>query len=167
MNSKPDMNSFIASEHSLKTSSAQVAMRGGMITGLLLFFLLIASTGCSDSPVDGNPNPEPIPAPEVDAPAAPSALTADSRNAQVALNWDAVEGAEAYFVYRGTSPLDALPDSPLSDRVSGTSFTDNGVSNGTTYYYRVTAVAGASAESAPSEEAAVTPFAAPPGTPGD
>ncbi len=137
-----------------------------LTAGVLTLGLLFVAIGCSESPVEGNPNPDPIPEPEFEAPASPSALTAESRTGQVALTWGESEDADGYFVYRATSPIESLPDTPFSERVSGTSFLDNEVSNGVTYYYQVTATApDGETESGPSNEAAATPFAAPPERP--
>ena len=136
--------------------------------GVFLVGMLAMGTGCSESPVQGNPNPDPIPPPEVEAPASPSSLTAESRNGQIGLVWEGAEDADAYLVYRATSPIESLPDQPISDKVESASFTDNGVENGTTYYYRVTAIAesaGGEAESDASNESAATPFASPPERP--
>lgn len=139
-----------------------------LVLGAFLIGMLAVGTGCSESPVQGNPNPDPIPTPEVEAPSPPSSLTAESRNGQIELVWEGPEDADAYLVYRATSPIESLPDQPVSDKVESASFTDNGVANGTTYYYRVTAIAesaGGEAESDASNESAATPFPSPPERP--
>jgi hypothetical protein len=68
-------------------------------------------------------------------------LTATAGNAQVILNWNAYPGASSYNIWRGTSStgpgtgaIDYLPVSPTA-----TSYTDFGLTNGTTYYYEVNA----------------------------
>jgi carboxypeptidase T len=91
-------------------------------------------------------------------PGAPAALTATPGNAQVGLAWTAASGATGYRVHRGTAsggPYTTLPGSP-----AGTSFTDNGLANGTTYFYVVTATNGVG-EGASSNEASATPVAPP------
>ena len=86
-------------------------------------------------------------------PAPPASLTATPGNAQVGLSWPASAGATSYNVYRSTTsggPYGA----PVP--VGATVYTDSTVSNGTTYFYVVTAVNGAG-ESGFSPEASATP----------
>jgi fibronectin type 3 domain-containing protein len=95
-------------------------------------------------------------------PGAPTALAASAGDGQVALSWTApsFDGGAAisgYTVYRGTSPnptsaLTTVPSTP-------TSYVDQSASNGTTYYYKVSA-SNASGEGAKSNEASATPIAA-------
>ena len=95
-------------------------------------------------------NPTPI--------SAPANLTAIPGDAQVTLNWDAVIGATNYNVKRST--IAGGPYETIATTVTGTSYVDTNVTNGTTYYYVVTAV-NADGESANSNEASATPQAAP------
>jgi hypothetical protein len=92
-------------------------------------------------------------------PPAPAGLTAQAIGSDsVQLSWGAVSGAEGYNVYRtlasrdGGEPLGARANGSL---VTGTSFTDIGLSSGTTYYYVVTAVSGG-VQSLSSNEAQTT-----------
>jgi hypothetical protein len=62
------------------------------------------------------------------APLTAPTLTATAGNAQVALSWTTVTGATSYYLYRGST---------LIYNGSGTSFTDTGLTNGTTYSYIV------------------------------
>ena len=89
------------------------------------------------------------------APAAPTGLTATAGNAQVTLGWTASAGATSYNIYRGTA---TGTETLIKTGVTTTSFTDTGLTNGTTYFYKVTAV-NAVGESAKSNEASVTPSA--------
>jgi chitin-binding protein len=90
-------------------------------------------------------------------PPAPSGLMATAGDAQVALSWNASSGATGYNVKRSTS--NGGPYSNVATNVAGTSFTNTGLANGTTYYYVVTAVNG-SGESPVSVQASATPQAA-------
>jgi fibronectin type 3 domain-containing protein len=73
------------------------------------------------------------------------------------LSWTASTstGVTGYYVYRGTTS-GAESSTPLnSTPVSGTAFTDESVTAGTTYYYVVKAVSSGDTESAASTEVSV------------
>ena len=87
-------------------------------------------------------------------PAAPTGLTATAGNASVVLNWTAPSGSGlTYNVKRAT--VSGGPYSTVGGS-SGTSDLDSGLTNGTAYYYVVTAVSSAG-ESGNSNEATATP----------
>lgn len=90
-------------------------------------------------------------------PASPANLTATAGDAQVGLSWDAVSGATSYTVMRATAS--GGPYTAIAAGVTGTSYTDTDVTNGTTYYYVVIAVNG-DGDSEYSNEASATPAAA-------
>ena len=90
-------------------------------------------------------------------PAPPTRLIVTAGNAQVALNWSASSGASSYNIYRSTSS-GGEGSTPYQTGVTITSFTDTNLTNGTTYYYEVTAV-NAGGESARSSEVSATPAA--------
>lgn len=71
-------------------------------------------------------------------PILPPVLTASAGNNQVVLTWSASQGAVSYGVERATASFG--PYSILSGSLTNISYTDNSVSNSTTYYYIVTAV---------------------------
>jgi hypothetical protein len=91
-------------------------------------------------------------------PAAPVGLSATAGSAQVSLAWTAVSGATFYRVHR--AEVSGGPYTTIQSNWTGTSFTDTGLINGTTYYYVVTATNGAG-EGPNSNEASATPVAAP------
>ncbi len=87
-------------------------------------------------------------------PSPPDDLTASGGNDRVTLRWSASSGASSYDVYRsGTS---ATGYALLAGGVTGTSYLDTTVHNGTTYYYVVTAV-DAAGQSSYSNQASATP----------
>jgi len=88
------------------------------------------------------------------APPVPSGLTATAGNAQVHLAWNPSAGATSYNVYRSTSP--GTEGTIAYSSPSTNSYTDTGVTNGTTYYYKVSA-ANANGQSVQSSEVSAKP----------
>jgi fibronectin type 3 domain-containing protein len=120
---------------------------------------------------DGYGNGDATPAPTFDnftftvgsgsggsAPLSPTGLTATAGNAQVSLSWTASSGATSYSVYRSTT---SGSETLLTGSVSGTTYSDTSVTNGTAYYYKVTAT-NSSGTSGYSNEASATPSAGSP-----
>jgi len=97
----------------------------------------------------GSPPPPPA------IPAAPTGLAASAGNAQVTLSWTASSGATSYNVKQA-----AVSGGPYTTigTTAGTSFTSTGLTNGTPYYFVVSAV-NSSGESANSSQATATPVA--------
>jgi hypothetical protein len=109
---------------------------------ILAFALLLLFTACGGGSYaggggGGGGNP----------PGTPTGLTATAGNQQVVLGWSASAGATSYHVNRSTAS-----GGPYTQIASPTtvSYTDSGLTNGTTYYYVVAAgnSYGASANSA-------------------
>ena len=99
----------------------------------------------------------PPPPPDLTPPAVPTGLQATAGDRQVALDWaDNADQVANYRVYRNGSPV-ANPTS--------SAYTDTGLTNGTSYTYRVTALDQAGNESAPSNQVSASPQA--PVTPPD
>jgi len=92
-------------------------------------------------------------------PSVPVGLMATAGNAQVSLSWTASNGATLYYVKR--SATSGGPYTQIS-APSATSYTDTGLTNGTTYFYVVSAYNSAG-QSANSSEVSATPTA--PSTP--
>ena len=101
--------------------------------------------------------------PSPTAPSAPQNLQATGGNAQGSLSWSAPgnNGGSSitnYKIYRGTS---SGSEALLTQIGNVTSYTDTGLTNGQTYYYKVTAV-NSIGESPQSNEASAIPSAPPP-----
>jgi fibronectin type 3 domain-containing protein len=93
----------------------------------------------------------PDPAP----PLAPSGLTATAGTGLVTLSWSASTGATSYNVYEGTAS-GAENATPVATGITSTTSTIPGLSNGTTYYFKVAAV-DTFGTSPLSSEASATP----------
>ncbi|HET9462206.1 MAG TPA: fibronectin type III domain-containing protein, partial [Gaiellaceae bacterium] len=103
--------------------------------------------------IDGTPPPP-------GAPSAPSSLSATPGDASVSLSWntpgfDGGSPITGYKVYRGTTPN---PTTVVATLGVQTSYSDSGLTNGQTYYYRVSALNG-NGEGPTSNEASATPVA--------
>lgn len=80
------------------------------------------------------------------------------------LEWDAVSGAEGYKIYRATGGIDNGRVYEMIKETTGTSYTDEGLTRGTSYYYYLTTVKGdlESSHFFTRSHKEVIPFKAPP-----
>jgi len=91
-------------------------------------------------------------------PSAPSGLNTTSGDQQVSLDWNdnSESDLNGYNVYRSTTSGSGYSKINTA-LVSNSDYTDNSVSNGTTYYYVVTAEDNSANESGNSAESSATP----------
>ncbi|MGS0763922.1 fibronectin type III domain-containing protein [Syntrophomonas curvata] len=94
----------------------------------------------------------------------PANLTATAGNGNVVLNWDSVKGATYYKVYKSTT-AGSYSEVDAGVAKTGTSYTVTGLTNGTPYYFVVTATTNFSAESAYSAYTTSTPISTIPAPP--
>ncbi|HXH74804.1 MAG TPA: fibronectin type III domain-containing protein [Bacteriovoracaceae bacterium] len=87
------------------------------------------------------------------ATAAATSLTATTSASQINLSWTGVSGATSYRVYRGTT---SGTHSQIATNINGTTYSDTGPVNGTTYFYVIRAFNGS--ESSNSNEASGAPI---------
>jgi hypothetical protein len=121
--------------------------------GTTYFYVVSASNAVGEGPSSAEVSATPTaPAP----PPAPTNLMATAGNRQVSLGWTASMGATSYTVKRGLSLGGPYTDF-VQANVTGTTFTNTGLVNGTAYFYVVSAsnAGGESAED--SSEATATP----------
>jgi uncharacterized protein (DUF1800 family)/fibronectin type 3 domain-containing protein len=125
----------------------------GLNNGTTYFYKLTAANANGEGARSNEASAKPF-SPEL--PAAPS-ISATPGNAQVGLSWAAVGGATSYNLYRATSS-GGQSSTPTRTGLTGTSYTDPGLTNGTTYFYKLAAV-NANGEGAKSNEANAKPVA--------
>ncbi|MHB8512297.1 MAG: RCC1 domain-containing protein [Actinomycetota bacterium] len=129
----------------------------GLTNGTTYYYKVTALNSIGESSQSNEASATPV-----TVPGAPTGLSAAPGNSQVVLNWTAPasNGGSAitkYNIYRGTSSgaeTFYVQINPV------TSFTDTGLTNGTTYYYKLTSV-NAVGESSFSNEASATPATVP------
>ncbi len=97
------------------------------------------------------------------APSAPQNLTAYSGDQIVTLKWSKNTESDflRYHIYGGTSSSPTTKIDSTTGSISDTTRTVGGLTNGTTYYFRITAVDSAGLESGYSNEVNAKPFGVP------
>jgi fibronectin type 3 domain-containing protein len=138
--------------------SAAAYLDASLTNGTKYFYVVSALNSSGESANSTEVNATPT-APAI-APTAPANLAATAGNAQISLSWSRSTGATGYNVKRS-----AVSGGPYAQVAvpSTNSYTDAGLTNGTTYYYVVSAFNSAG-QSADTAQAGATP-AAPTGLP--
>ncbi|ACL05044.1 Fibronectin type III domain protein [Desulfatibacillum aliphaticivorans] len=117
------------------------------------YYFTVAALGEDGRSEDSSPISA---SPTSDVLASPAQLKAYTGKGQASLSWNAVTSAVSYNVWRSEAP--GGPYALLTPPAPGPSFTDVGLTDGTTYYYVVQTMSDS--PGAYSGEAAVTPSSA-------
>ncbi|QJD88320.1 hypothetical protein HH215_24180 [Cohnella herbarum] len=131
----------------------------GLTNGTAYYYVVSASNSAGESPSSTQVNATPTAGTAI--PTAPTGLTATAGNAQVALSWTASTGATSYTVKRATTT--GGPYTNVATGVTTTSYTNTGLTNGTAYYYVVSA-SNSAGESTNSAQSSATPIGGGTGT---
>jgi fibronectin type 3 domain-containing protein len=133
--------------------SATTYLDAGLTNGTAYYYVVAAVNSAGTSP--NSPQATATPNAPVTIPPAPSGLQAAAGDTVITLTWTASASATGYNVKRSTTT--GGPYTKISSPTA-TTFTDTGLTNGTPYFYFVTAVNPAG-ESNPSNQATATPTA--------
>jgi len=134
-----------------------------LFDGTTYYFVVTAVNAAGEGPESTEVSATPM---STALPLAPTGLRATAADGQVTLEWNSVAGASSYFVYRATvSGINRNNWNTIvggnRSQVSGgaTVYIANGLTNGTTYFFVVTAQ-NSLGQSDESAEVSATPFAA-------
>jgi hypothetical protein len=108
----------------------------GLVAGVTYYYKVTASTSSSESAQSNELNA----IPNGSTPTAPTPVFAVPGNLNNWLSWGAVGNATTYNVYRGTSS-GGESGTPLATGLTTLYYNDTALTNGTTYYYKIAAVA--------------------------
>ncbi|GMK38044.1 hypothetical protein PCCS19_10980 [Paenibacillus sp. CCS19] len=132
---------------------------GGLTNGTPYYYVVTAS-GASGESGDSNIATA-TPSADAVKPEAPAGLSAAARHTQIDLSWQPVAGAQSYTVKRAAAPEG--PFTVLASSLDTTSYRDGGLTDGTDYYYVVSAtgLAGEGIDSEPIKASPAAQLAAP------
>jgi len=128
----------------------------GLTNGTTYYYRVAAFNATGNSPEGNQTAAIPLPPPPV-----PTGLTATAGNVSVVLSWTATASATSYNVYRGTTSF-GQSATPITTGITATTYTNAGLVNGVTYYYRIAAV-NLGGNSAEGNQAGAMPVATPVG----
>lgn len=159
-------NIYYATTAGVTTSGTNLAgatspwIVSGLTNGTMYYFVVTAVNANGESGVSVEVSATPAAAVTL-PPLAPGGVSATPGNAQVSVGWSAVTGATSYNLYFSTSSGVTKGNGTKIAGVTSPKVV-TGLSNGTTYFFVVTAV-GAAGESTESAEKSATPVAPPGG----
>ena len=137
----------------IATGVATIGYTEGCLTdGVTHYYVVTAVNAHGESGYSNQASATPT-APQ-SPPATPTGINALPGNTQVTLSWNVSAGATSYNVKRAT--VSGGPYTTIARGVTGASYVNAGLANGTTYYFVVSAV-NAAGESGKSAQVAVTP----------
>lgn len=117
------------------TTTGASFTESGLGNGVMRFYKVFATNGLGEGPSSGAASGTTF-----QVPGAPATLAAASGNAQLTLTWTAgADGGTPITGYRVYRASNASGPYTLRANASGTTFTDTGLSEGTRYWYRVSA----------------------------
>lgn len=140
------------SDASIAADSSTQITHTGLTNETTYYYRVSASNASGEGALSAEVSVTPA-APATEIPAVPTGLQAVAGDAQVALSWDTATGATSYTLYWATA---GNVESGSFDTGSNTQYTHTALTNGTTYYYRVSA-SNTAGESAQTSTISTTP----------
>jgi fibronectin type III domain protein len=138
------------------SSTTTSALVSGLTNNTTYYFVVTAVNGAGQSTAS-SPAASAAPSAVITTPSVPTGVTATAGNAQVTVSWTASTGATSYDVYYSTSAAVSTTSYSGSITAATTSALVSGLTNGTTYYFIVTAVNGSGTSAASSPAASASP----------
>jgi alpha-tubulin suppressor-like RCC1 family protein len=132
------------------TGAASPYLQTGLTNGTTYYYVVTAMNANGESTTSPQVSAQPMAA----LPPAPTGVAATPGNAQVTISWSPVSGATTYNIYWSTTSGVGTAGTKISGATSP--YLQTGLSNGTAYFYVVTALNSAG-ESAASVQASATP----------
>jgi hypothetical protein len=131
-------------------------LQPALTNGTTYYYVVTATGSAGESASSAQVSATPV-APQ--PPSAPTGVTATAGNAQVQLSWSAATGATSYTVKYAT--VSGGPYQTVASAIATTSFTQSALTNGTMYYFVVSAT-GSAGESPNSGQVSAMPVVPPP-----
>ncbi len=136
----------------IAASVSQTSFIDTPLTAGLTFFYVVSGVSTSgEGPISSEVSATPFGT----APPAPTGVVATEGNQAICLVWDATTGANNYNVKRAL--VTGGPYTTIASSITATDYMDSGLTNGTAYFYVVSAVNGGG-ERPDSAEVTGTPF---------
>lgn len=140
------------------TRAVRTSRKSRYLTIILALLVVGILSGCSSSPGISGITPTP-PVPAVQTPPAPNSITVTTADTQNTVNWAAVSTATSYNLYWSNSAGVTPSTGTKIGSLTAPPYVHTALTNGTMYYYVVTAVNEAG-ESTPSTQASGMPLPA-------
>lgn len=131
-----------------------------LTNGTTYYYIVKAVNSHGEGTASSTVSATPLP----DLPAAPGSVAAAAGDTETSVSWASVAGATSYNIYFGTSS-GVTKDTGTKITGASSPYTHTGLSNGTAYYYVVTAV-NLRGEGVISQQSSATPNYTAPGAPG-
>jgi len=134
----------------------------GLTNGKLIYYAVTAVNAAGESELSSAVGAAPV----APGPSAPASLNATAGDKVVTLAWAPVSGADSYNVHwsKASPVVPGAAGVTKIDKITTTSYSHIGLTNGDKYFYVVTAVKSGG-ESKPSIESSATPMPPQPGPP--
>ncbi len=144
-----------------KFNTSPIATISGTVTGLENGFSYTFKVSADNKGSEGPPSSPSVETTPIPPPSAPTGLTATPDDTKITLNWTAPSGTvTGYNVYRSTSSVAGAGLGTLitTTPITGTAVINTGLTNGTTYFYKVTAINNSGESAPPSSQVSAVPF---------